>query len=212
MKKSEFTEQEALELIARVFDGQMRRMHFVRGSVFVFWGALLTLTALIEYALLRWTGSMQVLWSWFVPLTCGYIWSVHNARRQARARTGFDNLLILVWGVPAMVAACSFVYALTAPGQTSLNPVGLTQVLLSIAVITTAEFYRGKGSQQSGSFVGLNLLGMFALITSFSITFREPFDPASGEWMLFLAVFGVVLLILPGLILSHITRRQCSRN
>lgn len=212
MEKSKFTEQEALELIARVFDGNMRRMHFVRGGIFVFWGALLTLTALIEYALLRWTGSMQVLWSWFVPLICGYIWSARNVRRQARARTGFDNLLILVWGLPAMVAACSFVYALTDPGQTSLNPVGLTQVLLSIAVITTSEFFRGKGSQQSGSFVGLNLLGIFGLMTSFTITFREPFDPASGVWMLFLALFGVVLLILPGLILSHITRRQCSRN
>lgn len=212
MEKSKFTEQEALELIARVFDGNMRRMHFVRGGIFVFWGALLTLTALIEYALLRWTGSMQVLWSWFVPLICGYIWSARNVRRQARARTGFDNLLILVWGLPAMVAACSFVYALTAPGQTSLNPVGLTQVLLSIAVITTSEFFRGKGSQQSGSFVGLNLLGMFGLITSFTITFREPFDPASGVWMLYLAVFGIMLILVPGLILCHITRRQCSRN
>lgn len=212
MEKSKFTEQEALEPIARVFDGQMRRMHYVRGGTFVFWGVLLTTTALAEYALLRWTGSMQVLWSWFGPLTCGYIWSVHNARRQARAHTGFDNLLILIWGLPGVVAAGSMVYALTVPGETSLNPVGLTQVLLSIAVITTSEFYRGKGSQQSGSFVGLNMLGVFGLITSFTITFREPFDAASGAWMLYLAVFGVALLILPGLILSHITRKQCSRS
>lgn len=205
-------EKEALKIIARVFDRNMRRMNFVRGSLFVFWGAMLTLTALAEYALLRWTGNMQVLWSWFVPFACGYIWTVHNSRRRAHACTGFDELLILVWGLPAIVAAGSFVIALTAPDRTTLNPTGLTQVLLSITVITTSEFYRGKGSQQSGSFVGLNMLGVFGLITSFTITFREPFDAASGTWMLYLAVYGIVLILLPGLILSHISRKQCSRS
>mgnify|MGYP000808078342 CR=1 FL=1 len=211
MNERNLTEKEALELIARVFDGNMRRMNFVRGSLFVFWGALLTLTALAEYALLRWTGSMQVLWTWFIPLTFGYIWSAHDTRRRSLVRTGFDNLLILVWGLPATVAASSVVYALTQP-ETTLNPVALTQVLLSLSVVITSEFFRGKGSQQSGSFVALNMLGLFGLITAFTITFREPFDPASGAWMLYMAVYGVVLLIFPGLILSHITRKQCSKS
>lgn len=211
MNERNLSQKETLEIIARVFDGNMRRMNYVRGGLFVFWGALLTLTALAEYALLRWTGSRQVLWTWLVPIICGYIFSAHNARRRSIARTGFDNLLILVWGLPATVASGSFVYALTQPDST-VNPVGLTQVLLSLSVMITSEFFRGRGSQQSGSFVGLGLLGMFGLITSFTVTYREPFDAASGTWMLFLAVYGVVLLIFPGLILSHITRTQCSRS
>ncbi|WP_418981813.1 hypothetical protein [Alistipes sp.] len=208
MNERNLSEEEAL---AGVAASNMHRTNYVRGSLFVFWGALLTLTALAEYALLRWTGSMQVLWTWLVPIICGYIFSAHNARRRSIARTGFDNLLILVWGLPAMVAGSSFVYALTQP-DSIVNPVGLTQVLLSLSVMITSEFYRGKGSRQSGSFVGLNMLGLFGLITSFTVTYREPFDAASGTWMLFLAVYGVVLLIFPGLILSHITRKQCSRS
>lgn len=45
----QLTEQEALELIARVFDRNMRRMNFVRGELFIVWGALAALTALAEY-------------------------------------------------------------------------------------------------------------------------------------------------------------------
>ncbi len=211
MDERKLSEKEALEIIARVFDRNMRRMSFMRGELFMAWGVLLTLSALAEYGLYRWTGSRNVLWSWMVPLICGYIWTVYNTRRQQTVHTGFDDLLMLIWGLPFAVAVAAFVYALTAPENT-INPVGITQLMLSMAVAITSEFFRGKGSQQSGSFVGLNMLGIFGIITSFTITFRMPFDPASGDWMLYVAVFGVALLVLPGLILRHITRRQCSKS
>lgn len=211
METRDFSEKEALALIARVFESNRRRMNFMRGELFVFWGALLTLTALAEYGLFRWTGDRNMLWSWLLPLTCGYIWTVHNARRQALVRTGFDDLLIAIWGLPATVTACTYTYVLVMP-ENSVNPMAVAQLLLSICVAVTAEFFRGKGSQQSGAYAGLYLLGMFGLISTFTVTFRLPFDAASGHWMLHLAAMGVGLLILPGLILRHITRKQCSAN
>lgn len=117
--------------------------------MFIFWGALLSLTALAEYGLYRWTGDMRVLWSWLVPLVCGYIWTIHNSRRQALVRTGFDDLLILIWGMPAMISAAAIAYAVTIPENT-LNPVGVTQLLLGTSLAITAEFYRGKAPSNRG--------------------------------------------------------------
>ena len=77
------SEQEALELIARVFDRNMRRMNFVRGELFIVWGALAALTALAEYALLRWTGSPQVLWSALIPFTACYLFTKAAARASS---------------------------------------------------------------------------------------------------------------------------------
>lgn len=211
MEERKLSEKEALEIIARVFDRNTRRMNFIRGGLFVFWGALLSLTALAEYGLYRWTGDVRVLWSWFAPLFCGYIWTVFNTRRAARTRTGFDDLLILIWGLPATISACAVVYALVMPANT-MNPVGVTQLLLGTALAITAEFYRGKGSQQSGSFVALMMLGLFEITTAFNFTFRMPFDAAGGTWMPELAGHFVLLVLLPGFILRHITRKQCSRS
>lgn len=101
------SEQEALELIARVFDRNMRRMNFVRGELFIVWGALAALTALAEYALLRWTGSPQVLWSALIPFTACYLFTIGQSRRKGIVRTGFDDLLLLIWGFPAMTALAS---------------------------------------------------------------------------------------------------------
>lgn len=143
MDGQKISETEALDIIARVFDRNMRRMNYVRGELFIFWGALLSLTALAEYGLYRWTGDMRVLWSWLVPLVCGYIWTIHNSRRQALVRTGFDDLLILIWGMPAMISAAAIAYAVTIPENT-LNPVGVTQLLLGTSLAITAEFYRGE--------------------------------------------------------------------
>ena len=56
-------EKEALELIARVFESNMRRMNRVRGGHFILWGTVLTLTSLLEYGLWRLTGTPQILWS-----------------------------------------------------------------------------------------------------------------------------------------------------
>ncbi len=58
------------------------------------------------------------------------------------------------------------------------------QLLLGTALAITAEFYRGKGSQQSGSFAALLMLSVFELIMAFNYTFRMPFDAQGGTWML----------------------------
>lgn len=63
MNGQKISETEALDIIARVFDRNMRRMNYVRGELFIFWGALLSLTALAEYGLYHWTGDVRVLWS-----------------------------------------------------------------------------------------------------------------------------------------------------
>ena len=211
MDRQKISETEALDIIARVFDRNMRRMNYVRGELFIFWGALLSLTALAEYGLYHWTGDVRVLWSWLAPLVCGYIWTVHNSRRKALVRTGFDDLLILIWGMPAMISAAAIVYAVTIPGNT-INPVGVMQLLPGTALAITAEFYRGKGSQQSGSFAALLMLSVFELIMAFNYTFRMPFDAQGGTWMLELSAHGILLVLLPGFILRHITRKQCSKN
>ena len=164
MDKQKISETEALDIIARVFDRNMRRMNYVRGELFICWGALLSLTALAEYGLYRWTGDVRVLWSGLVPLVCGYIWTVRNSRRKALVRTGFDDLLILIWGMPAMISAAAIVYAVTIPGNT-INPVGVMQLLLGTALAITAEFYRGKGSQHSGSFAALLMLSVLAVMS-----------------------------------------------
>lgn len=51
MNGQKISKTEALDIIARVFDRNMRRMNYVRGELFIFWGALLSLTALAEYGL-----------------------------------------------------------------------------------------------------------------------------------------------------------------
>ena len=211
MEEQKLSEQQALDLIARVFEQDRRRMQFMRGELFIFWGTLFALSALAEYALLRWTGSVQVLWSWFVPIIGGYIFTVHNAKRQALSRTGFDDLLILIWGIPAMLSACSVVYAAIVP-DISMNPVGITQLLLGTALLITAEFFRGKGSNQSGSFAALQILALIGIISAFNGTLRIRFDILDGEWLLWLAAYDVLLILLPGFILRHITRKQCSKS
>lgn len=203
------SEQEALELIARVFDRNMRRMNFVSGELFIAWGALAALTALAEYALLRWTGSPQVLWSALIPFTACYLFTIGQSRRKGIVRTGFDDLLLLIWGFPAMTALASAAYAIINPENT-LNPAGIAQLLFSGALLVTAEFFRGKGSNHSGSFAALVGLGTAGFIAAF--TFSSPFDLASGNWLLQLALWCTLLVMLPGFILRHIARKPCSRS
>lgn len=205
------SEQEALELIARVFDRNMRRMNFVRGELFIVWGALAALTALAEYALLRWTGSPQVLWSALIPFTACYLFTIGQSRRKSIVRTGFDDLLLLIWGFPAMTALASAAYAIINPENT-LNPAEIAQLLFSGALLVTAEFFRGKGSNHSGSFAALVGLGTAGFIAAFTFTFSSPFDLASGNWLLQLALWCTLLVMLPGFILRHITRKPCSRS
>lgn len=206
----QLTEREAFELIARVFDRNMRRMNFVSGELFIAWGALAALTALAEYALLRWTGTPQVLWSAIIPFTACYLFTVGRNRRKGIVRTGFDDLL-LVWGFPAMTALASVAYAVITPENT-VNPAGIVQLLFSGALMVTSEFFRDKGSNQSGSFAALVGLGMAGFIATFSFTFRTPFDLISGEWLLQLALWCTLLVLLPGVILRHIARKPCSRS
>lgn len=205
------SEQEALELIARVFDRNMRRMNFVRGELFIVWGALAALTALAEYALLRWTGSPQVLWSALIPFTACYLFTIGQSRRKGIVRTGFDDLLLLIWGFPSMTGLASAAYAIINPENT-LNPAGIAQLLFSGALLVTAEFFRGKGSNHSGSFAALVGLGTSGFITAFTFTFSSPFDLASGNWLLQLALWCTLLVMLPGFILRHIARKPCSRS
>lgn len=207
----QLTEREAFELIARVFDRNMRRMNFVSGELFIAWGALAALTALAEYALLRWTGTPQVLWSAIIPFTACYLFTVGRNRRKGIVRTGFDDLLLLIWGFPAMTALASAAYAIINPENT-LNPAGIAQLLFSGALLVTAEFFRGKGSNHSGSFAALVGLGMAGFIATFTFTFRTPFDLISGEWLLQLALWCTLLVLLPGVILRHIARKPCSRS
>lgn len=205
------SEREALDLIARVFDRNMRRMNFVRGELFIAWGALAALTALAEYALLRWTDTPQVLWSAIIPFTACYLFTVARSRRKGIVRTGFDDLLLLVWGFPAMAALASAAYAVADP-ESTLNPAGISQLLFSGALLVTAEFFRGKGSNQSGSFAALVGLGMAGFFAAFTFTFRTPFDLMSGNWLLQLALWCALLIMLPGFILRHIARKPCSRS
>lgn len=205
----QLTEREAFELIARVFDRNMRRMNFVSGELFIAWGALAALTALAEYALLRWTGTPQVLWSAIIPFTACYLFTVGRNRRKGIVRTGFDDLLLLVWGFPAMTALASVAYAVITPENT-VNPAGIVQLLFSGALMVTAEFFRGKGSNHSGSFAALVGLGTAGFIAAF--TFSSPFDLASGNWLLQLALWCTLLVLLPGVILRHIARKPCSRS
>lgn len=205
------SEREAFELIARVFDRNMRRMNFVSGELFIAWGALAALTALAEYALLRWTGSPQVLWSALIPFTACYLFTVGRNRRKGIVRTGFDDLLLLIWGFPAMTALASAAYAIINPENT-LNPAGIAQLLFSGALLVTAEFFRGKGSNHSGSFAALVGLGTAGFIAAFTFTFSSPFDLASGNWLLQLALWCTLLVMLPGFILRHIARKPCSRS
>lgn len=207
----QLTEREAFELIARVFDRNMRRMNFVSGELFIAWGALAALTALAEYALLRWTGTPQVLWSAIIPFTACYLFTVGRNRRKGIVRTGFDDLLLLVWGFPAMTALASVAYAVITPENT-VNPAGIVQLLFSGALLVTAEFFRGKGSNHSGSFAALVGLGMAGFIAAFTFTFSSPFDLASGNWLLQLALWCTLLVLLPGVILRHIARKPCSRS
>ena len=57
MDRQKISETEALDIIARVFDRNMRRMNYVRGELFICWGALLSLTALAE----DYEGNLQVI-------------------------------------------------------------------------------------------------------------------------------------------------------
>ena len=69
--------------------------------------------------------------------------------------------------------------------------------------MVTSEFFRGKGSNQSGSFAALVGLGMASFIATFTFTFRTPFDLISGEWLLQLALWCTLLVLLLVVLLSR---------
>ena len=110
-----------------------------------------------------------------------------------------------------MTALASVAYAVITPENT-VNPAGIVQLLFSGALLVTAEFFRGKGSNHSGSFAALVGLGTSGFIAAFTFTFSSPFDLASGNWLLQLALWCTLLVMLPGFILRHIARKPCSRS
>ncbi len=121
MDKQKISETEALDIIARVFDRNMRRMNYVRANCSSAGERCSASRHWPNTGFTAGTGDVRVLWCGLVPLVCGYIWTVRNSRRKALVRTGFDDLLILIWGMPAMISAAAIVYAVTIPGNT-INP------------------------------------------------------------------------------------------
>lgn len=77
-------EKESLELITRMIQNSKKNLELGSGNIFLLWGYLSLLTAVVVWLLVWQTGSMKWNWLWFAIPLVGYPLQVYLKKKTER--------------------------------------------------------------------------------------------------------------------------------
>ena len=195
MEDKSFTNQQSLDLIARMIRNTQDRFERGAGQPFLIWGYTTLAISLAVWYALKTTGNYQWNWLWFAIPVVGSVCMLLTRKKGPKMVTTFiDRAIWQTWGVLGMCAMLVAIYAFLG---------NYIHTLLIIALLMFAA------EAITGGIIKLRyiqIMGVAGMIFSFGLPFLKGIDQVLGFGGLFL-----IAMIIPGHIMN-IQARKASRQ
>jgi len=202
MEDKQLTNQESLDLIARMITNTRRNFNGRGGSMFLIWGYTTIAVTIGVYFLFRATGSGNAMWAWWALPVVGYILTwIHYRKYERPVQTQMDKMVNSVWIVFAV--AC-----------------------MACALFIFGGYIFGEGPYFNILFVIALMIGMSTAITGFMIKFRPviiggflgiflsfliPVFNGMEQFFIFAGIF-LVAQVIPGHLLNRACKKESERS
>lgn len=192
MEDKTITNQESLDLIARMIRNTQHNIEPGDGGPFLIWGYTTFLTSLLVWGLWCFTENALVNWVWFAIPLFGGVWTYLVRRKNPRqVKTFLDRVIANVW---ITLGGAAFGIALMVMLVDYRIPVlAIIAILIFSGQAITGGIIRMKSIQYTG-YVGILL--------SFGLFYLQGFP---SLWA-FGGLFGIIMVI-PGHIMNIQSRK-----
>ena len=197
MEKNNLTAAQSLELITSMIQDSRKRLAQNSGTPFLVWGYITVAVSVFEYFVVANGWSWMWSWMWFaIPLLCGPIMMLVIRKQENGAKNLIDRTISAMWSVLGI--STLFLYLLAVAYGVSLF--SLIVLGMSIGTLTSGIVLRENATKCCGAFAML-ASAIFPLMHIFKCG-----EPAT-QILIFAAIF-VVMMIIPGHILNHKTKKR----
>jgi hypothetical protein len=192
MEEKNLSKNESLELIARMIKESRNDMERGGGNIYLLWGYLWLVVALVVYGLIHYTGDYRATWLWFAMPLVGYpVMYFMLKNRKRRATTFVEAVISRIWIV---IGVCALLLSLFMFIDHNSFPIMFVMALLINA-----------GVAMSGLVIKFKptiIAGFVGILLSFSLLLI----PGINQILVF-AAFSIIMLIIPGHILNAASRK-----
>ena len=195
MENKSLNEKESLELITRMIQNSKKNLELGSGNIFLLWGYLSLVTAVVVVLLVWQTGDMRWNWVWFAIPALGYPMQVYLVKKEKKlVRTYTDKVIKAVWEIVSMaMAVAAIAFCLDVATVKFILP--LMVAFAGIGVAITGEVINERWIRNVGSMSFI--IAVFSVTNAFSI----------GQWYYHTVIF-IVCIVLMFIIPGHRLNRE----
>lgn len=214
MQKSNFTEEQSLELITSMINDSRARLAHNSGTPFLIWGYTTVAISILNYLLFQYDVKCWWLW-WLIPII-GWAGMMIWGKRDNGAKNYIDRVISIIWSVIGV----SFVWIMFAFVYYHAPILFLVILMAGMGTTMTGYVIRDKSTKICG-IVAMASSVLFPLKHWLMIRYVDFNDLAlQAEWMnidclLFAAIF-LFMMVIPGHILNRKFNSKnnsvCSKN
>jgi membrane-associated HD superfamily phosphohydrolase len=184
METDKLSPEKSLELITQVIT-QARDKFEENGFIYMFWGALITITSISQFVLLK-NEYYNINWYPYLLMPIGAIYSTiyFSKKKRKNKQNLISKILSALWIVLSInMMLLGFLFA----NNLKENLIPIILILLSIGIIVSGTSVKSKLLLYSGIFIALSAFLGFYL-----------------EWIfqpLLMGVVSIITILIPGIIL-----------
>jgi len=184
METDKLSPEKSLELITQVIT-QARDKFEENGFIYMFWGALITITSISQFVLLK-NEYYNINWYPYLLMPIGAIYSTiyFSKKKRKNKQNLISKILSALWIVLSInMMLLGFLFA----NNLKENLIPIILILLSIGIIVSGTSIKSKLLLYSGIFIALSSFLGFYL-----------------EWIfqpLLMGVVSIITILIPGIIL-----------
>lgn len=223
MEEKQLDARESIELISRMIQNTRTRLERNAGRPFLIWGYTTVGISLLNYGF-RVAGvdpSWSLTWFLIPVIGCLLTWLFHEKRRS-EPRTEIDRIVWMIWLAVSLTLIPIFVFCLFDGLFYRTDLYGIITLVMAIGTAITGLVVRSKIYTIAG-FAGMVFSMLFPLYDYYlGRTITRPelavmqqngeiATLLSGEILIFAIIF-LVMMVIPGHIINHQNRKQCSKN
>ena len=197
MEEKKITEQESLELIARMIESTKENLEVGRGNRFLYFGYFAFVLSIVVLACVKLTHNNQFSGLWWLMFLCwGFVsWK----SKKPKVVTYIDRAINSVWIVVGVMFCLSTVYLLVSAFITHSTDMSL--------MMPFSLLFVSVGTSMTGVIVrnhAITYLPLVSAIVSFYMLNSLLFGHPSVWWHLLFGFASVFNMILPGHLLNVI--------
>lgn len=202
MEDKQLTNQESLDLIARMINNTRRNFNDKGGSMFLIWGYTTIAVTLAVYLLFRATGSGNAMWLWWaLPVIGGLFTYLHFNKNRQPVHTHLDRVVNYVWVVSSVAVMACVLFSFGSwlfSGKVLFNILFTVSLLMGAATAMTGLMIKFR-PVVIGGFIGMAL--------SFPILMFRGME----QFFIFAGIF-LIAQVIPGHMLNYWCKKETNRR